>query len=182
MQCQGAQFFFGLPSRAQSLPVSSCCAHRIFFFLCPVASTLQGSQQFFFFAQSLPVNSCCAHRFFFLTGQSHTLVPCAQLFVFVSGRCLLSFDSSRSNFFVTGRCVARAARKIFFVTSVQKCEGGRVRRKYFFCHSRASVSCQGAMQIFVFIHSHAKMQGAQNFSFAQLFLLPSGLICAETLF
>jgi hypothetical protein len=32
------------------------------------------------------------------------------------------------------------------------------------------------------IHSHAQMQGAQNFSFAQSFLLSSGLICADTLF
>ena len=47
---------------------------------------------------------------------------------------------SHSNFFVTGRCVARAARKIFFVTSAQKCEGGRVRRKYFFVPSKRVLS------------------------------------------
>jgi hypothetical protein len=37
-------------------------------------------------------------------------------------------------------CVARAARKIFFVTSAQKCEGGRVRRKYFFVPSKRVLS------------------------------------------
>jgi hypothetical protein len=139
------QYFFvtAMLSRAQSLPVSSCCARRTFFFLCPVASTLQGSQRFFFCFFLLTVVQACQGAMqsyfflsFFLTGHSHTLVSCAQLFVFVSGRCLLSFDSSRSNFFVTGRfcksCVAHAARKKNFVTSSQKCEGGRVRRKYFF--------------------------------------------------
>jgi hypothetical protein len=64
----------------------------------------------FFSVQSLPVNSSCAHSFFC---HSHTLLPCAQPFVLV-----------------TGRCVTRAARKIFFVTSVQKCEGCRARRTF----------------------------------------------------
>jgi hypothetical protein len=72
----------------------------IFFllFLCLVASTLQGSQRFFF------------SRF---RSQPHSTAVRAA-FYFCVRWMSASFDSSRSNFFVTGRCVTRAARKIFF--------------------------------------------------------------------
>jgi hypothetical protein len=56
--------------------------------------------------------------------------------------------------------------KYFFVTSAQKCESGRARRNYFFV--TAEQACQDAMQIF-FCHNHAQVQGAQKFSFVQLF-------------
>jgi hypothetical protein len=84
--------FFSLSGRFNSAGEP---AILLFFFLCPVASTLQGSQRFFFFAQPLPINNYCAHIFF---GHSHSLVPCAQLFVFVSGRCLLTFSSRTVTF------------------------------------------------------------------------------------
>jgi hypothetical protein len=127
-----------------------CRARRIFFF-CPVASTLQGAQNLFLFDRSLPL--CRARRFFL--GCPLAAAQQRQARSDLSGRCLVSFDSSRNNFFLTGRLCptlsARTARDSFFLSG----------------HSRASVSGRHA-EIF-FCHNHAQVQGAQKFSFAQLF-------------
>jgi hypothetical protein len=134
---------------------------RKYFFCHSRASvSCQGAMQIFVFYPQPCSNAGRAELFF-----------CAA-FCFCVWSLSASFDSLRSNFFVTGRCVARAAKKIFFfvfVTSVQKCEGGRVRRKYFFVTAEQACPVRAPCRFLFFIHSHAQMQGAQNFSFAQLF-------------
>jgi hypothetical protein len=157
-------FFFS----DRSQPHSNVSA-RSLFLLCPVASAqfcLPARQKLFFRSQQ----SRRVRAF----GHSHAPVQCAQLFS-VSGRCL-----PRSNFFcdrslLQKLCRPRSKENIFLSLPRRSVRAAGCA-EIIFCHSRASVSCQGAMKIFVFIHSHAQMQGAQNFSFAQLFLLPSGLI------
>jgi hypothetical protein len=69
----------------------------------------------------------------------------------------------------SAKAVSPAQQGKYFLSLPRRSVRAAGRAGIFFCHSRASVSCQGAMQIFDFIHSLAQMQGAQNFSFAQLF-------------
>jgi hypothetical protein len=72
-----------------------------------------------------------AHQKFCLGLSGQQLLRTQNLFFLsLSGRFTSAEAPAILLFFsLTGRCVARAARKIFFfvfVTSMQKCEGGRV--------------------------------------------------------
>jgi hypothetical protein len=127
-RCQPARqkFLFG------GCLVSSCCARRILFFfsvrslqlcrgasdsfiffLCPVASTLQGSQRFFFFCPAASDQQLLRAHFFWSQPQSSAV---RAAFCFCVRSLSAHLFQSHSNFFVTGRCVARAARKIFFLS------------------------------------------------------------------
>jgi hypothetical protein len=117
-------------------PVSSWCACRIFFLSGHFSSA--GRAQFFLDASAQPARH--AADFFLSSSQ-----PCMRVrgasFFFLSSR----FQQLRAQFFchsptllpcaqpfalVTSRCDTRAARKLFFVTSVQQCEGYRARRTF----------------------------------------------------
>jgi hypothetical protein len=124
------KLFFSLSGRFNSAgePVI-----LLFFFLCPVASTLQGSQRFFYFFFLCPVASTLqgSQRFFFF----------AQV---ASGQQLL-----RAQIFLTGHShtlLSSHADFCFLSTAMLKC---RARR---------------------------------TFLLRSFFLLPSGLICSDTLF
>jgi hypothetical protein len=123
-------FYFGL-SGQQLLRMQK------FFSLCPVASTLQGSQRFFYF--------------FSLSGRFNSAGELAILLFFSSARSLQ---------------LCRGASDSFFSQSlpVNSCCAHRV----FFYRSQPHSTAEPCRFLF-FIHSHAQMQGAQNFSFAQFF-------------
>jgi hypothetical protein len=81
--CRGASdsFIFFLCPVASTLQGSQRFFY--FFFLCPVASTLQGSQRFFFFAQVASGQQLLRAQIF-LTGHSHTLLSSHADFCFLS--------------------------------------------------------------------------------------------------
>jgi hypothetical protein len=111
--CLRAQIFFVLSSQQQG------CACRNFFYLfCPVTSSLLGARSFLD-APAQPARHACVSGAPIFLSCPVASSSCAHIFFTAPHYCL-----------VTSRCVTRAARKHFFVTSVQQCEGYRARRTF----------------------------------------------------
>jgi hypothetical protein len=129
--CACRIFFSGCACRARSLLV---CAHR-FFLYCPVNS--RGAHAGIFFYLFCPVTSSLLDARSFLDTPAqparHACVSRAPIFLsypVASSSCAHIFFTAPHYCLVTSRCVTRAARKHFFVTSVQQCEGYRTRRTF----------------------------------------------------
>ena len=119
-----AEYFFSVASclRATFSVWSAGVCMQIFFWVCmqsPVTSPLLGAAQFFF-------GHLCSVRSLLTAEQ--TCQGAMHIFFLASLNC-----SVRSLFvLVTSRCHPRSKENIFFVSSVQKCEGCRARSAVLF--------------------------------------------------
>jgi hypothetical protein len=138
----GAQifYFWGCPVTARHAAGQGAMQ---FFLVCPRARIFFGLSRAGVSGRLVTATLLCSARSFFQC----PVAVCRAVIFFVTGRFCKS-------------CVARAARKIFFLSLPRRSVRAAGRAEIIFFHSRASVSCQVAMQIFVFIHSLAQMQGA----------------------